>query len=218
MKKITLAVFTMILIITSVANADDAMEITDTFRQYVEAAVRSDGELAAGIFSDSAADYWDSMLKDALGLGRDELEKRPAYQLFNIILIRKRMEDAPEIAQMDGRRWLQHSYSNGWNSVKALNAFYENGDMFELVPEITGESAELKIKYDGEILPAGFPFVKERGSWKIDGEKQFYRLERNIEAKMEYSGMSRSAYVDLLFKGSFGHSVPERFWQPANEK
>ncbi len=212
MKTAAIALLTIFLICTSQAKADDALEIENAFRQYVEAAVHSDGKAAADMFSESAVDYWSRMLKDARTLSRIELEKRPVYQLFNIILIRKRIEDDSGIAEIDGRTWLQYSYSNGWNSVKALTAFYENRDVYELAPEITGESAELKTKDHGAILPSGLPFIREHGLWKIDGKRQFDQLEKNIKAKIKHSGMSKTAFIDSMYNVLFGHSIPDRLW------
>jgi hypothetical protein len=214
MKEIIIALLTMLLLCASQAEADDVREIENAFRQYVEAAVHSDGKAAAEMFSDSAADYWDSILKDAHTLSRNELEKRPAYQLSNIILIRKRIEDDPAIAAMDGRMFLQHSYSKGWNSKNGLHAYIEYRDSIRLVPEINGLSAELKIKFDGEMLANGFPFVKENGQWKIDGKRQFDQLEKNTEAKIKDSGMSKAAFIDSMYNLLFGHPVPDRLWQP----
>ena len=217
MKKIFFTLLTILLLCTSQARADDVREIGEAFWQYVDAAVRADGAVAAEIFSGSAIHYWDSMLKDARTLSRNELEKRPVYQLFNIILIRKRTEDDPGIAGMDGKKWLRHSYSSGWNSKNGLHAYIEYRDSIRLVPEINGLSAELKIEFDGEMLANGFPFVKENGQWKIDGKRQFDQLEKNIEAKIKNSGMSKAVFIDAMYKGLFGHSVPDRLWH-INEK
>ena len=214
MRKITFAVFGIILAIATVVNADDAGEIKSVFRQYVEAAINSDGELVAEVFSDSASDYWTRMLKYASTLSRTELEKRPTYQLLNIILIRKRIEDDPRIAEMDGKKFLQHSYSEGWNSTSALKYLNDNREKYELVPEMTGESAELIIIYEGEALPVGLPFIKEGGRWKIDGKKQFELLEGNIEAKRKLSSLSKTEFAELLFERIFNVSVPDSLWYP----
>ncbi len=214
MKRKVFALLTILLLCTSQAEADDIREIGKAFWQYVDAAVRSDGVHAAESFSKGAVDYWDSMLKDARTLSKIDLEKRLAYQLFNIILIRKRIEDDPAIAAMDGRMFLQHSYSKGWNSNRALNFLSENRTLIELVPEIKGDLAGLKIKYEGEILPSGIPFIREHGHWKIDGKRQFDQLEKSIEAKIKDSGMSKAAFVDSMYNLLFGHPVPDSLWYP----
>ncbi len=214
MKRKVFALLTILLLCTSQAEADDIREIGKAFWQYVDAAVRSDGVHATESFSKGAVDYWDSMLKDARTLSKIDLEKRLAYQLFNIILIRKRIEDDPAIAAMDVRMFLQHSYSKGWNSKNGLYAYMEYRDSIRLVPEINGLSAELKIEFDGEMLATRFPFVKENGQWKIDGKRQFDQLEKNIEAKIKDSGMSKAEFIDSMYKRLFGHPVPDRLWQP----
>ena len=214
MKAAVVALLTLLLLCTSQAKADDIRDIGEAFWQYVDAAVRADGAVAAEIFSGSAIHYWDSRLEDARTLSRNELEKRPAYQLFNIILIRKRIEDDPAIAAMDGRMFLQHSYSKGWNSNRALNLLSENRNLVELAPEMKGGFAELKIKYEGETLPSGIPFIREHGHWKIDGKRQFDQLEKNIEVKIKDSGMSKAAFIDSMYKSLFGHLVPDRLRHP----
>ncbi len=214
MKKIIFAVLSIISMITSPAYADDAGEIKKVFQGYIEAAISSDGEAAADAFSESAYGYWNSILNDAKCLSRGKLERQSVYRLFNIVLIRKRIQDDLKIAAMDGRSLLVHSYSKGWNSKRALKYIHDKKDIVRFVTEVRGTSAELKIELDGEILPAGFPLIKEHGHWKIDGKEQFEQLEKNIEIRVENSGKSKRAFIDAMFKGLFGEALSDKLWQP----
>ncbi len=198
----------------STLHAGDADEVKRAFLDYLEAASQSQGDRVVQLFSESSVGYWDQRLNEAKTLSRQELLQRPSYQLFNIILIRKRIADDPKVAQMDGREWLRHSYKQGWNSKQALNLVYKNQKDFEFIPEVNGATAELKIKTRGVVLPEPFPFIKEGGAWKIDGGKQFLRLEEQIEKKRKAAGLEKILFVETLYQQYTQSPIPKDLWEP----
>ncbi len=202
------------LLCLATAHAGDADDVKQVFINYLEAATQSQGDKVVQLFSESSMSYWDQRLNEAKGLPREELLKRPTYQLFNVILIRKRIADDPKVAQMGGHEWLRHSYNQGWNSKKALNLVYQNKQDFEFIAEVNGDTAELKIKTRGTVLPDTFPFIKAGGIWKIDGGKQFVRLEENIEKKRQAEGLEKIAFVEALYQKYTLSPIPESLWQP----
>ncbi len=194
--------------------ADDAMDISNTFWEYIESAINSDGEKAANIFSQSALDYWNQRLNEASKIRKKELLKLPTYQMCNIIIIRQRIKENDKILQMSGQEWLEHSYSMGWNSSRGLNLIHSDKANFELIPEVSGNLATLALKYAGQVLPTTFPFIKEEGMWKIDGEKQFLALEDNAETGRTLLEQSKKTYCNTLFQALFGYAIPKDLWLP----
>ncbi len=216
-KKIIIHVLSITLVLAGLAYSNEPKSIEDTFRQYIEAAIKSDGNKAVEIFSATGISYWDERLDDAKSIKRNELLKRPVYQVFNVLLIRKRMIDNKAIFNMSGRELLIHSYSMGWNSKKALSTIYQNQKIIDFVSSVEGDTGELRIKYQETILPTAFPFIKENGVWKVDGLKQFLVSEKNTEDKRNQAGVSKEEFCDLLFKTLFGHPVPAALWKPTTK-
>ena len=202
------------LLLAGGLHADDSADVEKEFWAFTEAAVASDGESTAEIFSKSSYDYWDNRISEAKNLKKQELLELPTYRALNVVIIRERASTDPAVLQMDGKTWLSHSYKMGWNSQKALKTVVDNRELFQPVIEVDGEAAELQLEYAGQVLPTSFPFVKEAGGWKINGKLQFERLESGIEDKRKASGQSKEEYCNSIFKTVFSKAIDQNLWNP----
>ena len=107
--KLTTTILLALLAIFKIADATDTHDIESAFWSYTDAAVQSDGDKAAHIFSESGFDYWSKLIVRANTDQRSTILSLPTYQVFNILLIRERARSEKKLLSMTGEEWIKHS-------------------------------------------------------------------------------------------------------------
>jgi hypothetical protein len=215
--KVSIYIFIITLIFNGILHAKESKSLEDTFWDYVAATAASDGHKAANFFSDYAYDYWDQLLKVAKEMKRDELVTLPTYQISSVLFLRHRIKNDPSLMDMDGRKFVILSYSRGWNSQRLLSLMHAQPEMFAIIPSVNGDSATIKIKYQGNVLPTPLLFIMEKGQWKVDSRKQFLELEIATEKKRKEAGLDKRELCEMIFKNALGQPVTDELWEPLKQ-
>ncbi len=212
-----LGILFLILLFSPPVGAQSGVEMQKAFLNYLEAAAQRQGARVADLYSEEGAKYWTQRLQDAQTLSQEELLKRPSYQVLNVLVLRKRIRDYAPLANSSGRQWLEYSYGKGWNSFSTLEAFHQSKSQLELIPEVHGSQGELKIKLAGQLLPEPFPYILEKGSWKIDGLRYWKREESKMEDGRGEAQLSKKEFVETLFFQQVQEAFSPELWNPVSQ-
>ncbi len=203
----------VLLLVTSSLVGGEEKVIEAACVRYFDAVVTQNGEDVASFMTAETFDWWTETIRKATVLKKDEVQKLSLYEQHSLLFLRLRFSSA-ELKSIDGRTYINRSYSQGWNSSQALRKVREAFPRCIKRWDIEGANATLQLFYNGQPVPGAMKFKKETTGWKMDGIDQMRLIEERMKEVCRSSGLSVEAFVELMVSKSIGRPFPPEIWNP----
>ncbi len=209
LKKISLFLFTILLINTGFSQNKEAKLVQKSFDDYKSAILNDKGEEAVNFVDSRTIKYYSEILDKSKNADSTTVSSMGLMDKLMVLTIRHKTSKQ-DILSFDGKGLLVYAINEGMVGKGSVM----NTSIGEV--EIDGTFAKGQFISNGEIAPFHFNFYKEDNAWKVDLTSIFSIGTTAFRTMQKESGYEENEYLFMLLEYMTGKKPGVEIWNTIN--
>jgi hypothetical protein len=181
--------------------------VREAFRQYKDALLQQDGEVAVTLVSAATLAYYEDMRRLAVTAGRPEIEAQSLTNRLFITMLRHEI-GATELAGMSEKEVFVFAVDEGLVGAEGTIEAIDIGEITVSDDTATGEAVS-----QGQPSGISWEFRREDGAWKIHFVELLQLANIALEQAARESGLDDTEFIFTLVETVSGRAVPTDIWE-----